>query len=96
MRAFGKGYEEFYKRLLDEGVNMIRGKVAEISEGYLNNGDKPYLNIKCEDTLIGKFREIPVDMVILCPAIEPQFDASNIKKIFSSWSGTLNSTLYLQ
>lgn len=83
MRAFGKGYEEFYKRLLDEGVNMIRGKVAEVTESNMNNGTKPFLMVKCEDTLIGKFREIPVDMVILCPAIEPQFDAEKIKKIFS-------------
>jgi heterodisulfide reductase subunit A len=83
MRAFGKGYEEFYKRLLDEGVNMIRGKVAEVTEGHTNNDGKPYLLVKCEDTLIGKFREIPVDMVILCPAIEPQGDAENVKKIFS-------------
>jgi heterodisulfide reductase subunit A len=83
MRAFGKGYEEFYKRLLDEGVNMIRGKVAEVTEGHTNNDGKPYLLVKCEDTLIGKFREIPVDMVILCPAIEPQRDAENVKKIFS-------------
>ena len=82
MRAFGKGYEEFYKRLLDEGVNMIRGKVAEITEVKLN-GSKPYLMAKCEDTLIGKFREIPLDMVILCPAIEATEDASEIKKIFS-------------
>jgi heterodisulfide reductase subunit A len=83
MRAFGKGYEEFYKRLLDEGVNMIRGKVAEVTKGYSYNGVKPYLLVKCEDTLIGKFREIPVDMVILCPAIEAQHDASDVKKIFS-------------
>ena len=82
MRAFGKGYEEFYKRLLDEGVNMIRGKVAEITEDRINE-DKPHLLIKCEDTLIGKFREIPVDMVILCPAIEPDMDAAKIKKILS-------------
>jgi heterodisulfide reductase subunit A len=83
MRAFGKGYEEFYKRLLDEGVNMIRGKVAEVTEGYSPSGVKPHLLVKCEDTLIGKFREIPVDMVILCPAIEAQHDASDVKKIFS-------------
>lgn len=83
MRAFGKGYEEFYKRLLDEGVNMIRGKVAEVTEGYSTNGIKPHLLVKCEDTLIGKFREIAVDMVILCPAIEAQHDASQVKKIFS-------------
>jgi heterodisulfide reductase subunit A len=82
MRAFGKGYEEFYKRLLDEGVNMIRGKVAEVTECRVN-GSKPFLQVKCEDTLIGKFREIPLDMVVLCPAIEAQEDASNVKKIFS-------------
>ncbi|MBM4157989.1 MAG: 4Fe-4S dicluster domain-containing protein [Ignavibacteria bacterium] len=83
MRAFGKGYEEFYKRLLDEGVNMIRGKVAEIAEVHSGSDGKPYLLVKCEDTLIGKFREIALDMVILCPAIEPQFDAADVKKIFS-------------
>lgn len=83
MRAFGKGYEEFYKRLLDEGVNMIRGKVAEITEARASDGGKPFLMVKCEDTLIGKFREIPLDMVILCPAFEPQFDAEKVKKTFS-------------
>ena len=84
MRAFGKGYEEFYKRLLDEGVNMIRGKVAEITEvQHPNVGTKPFLNVKCEDTLIGKYRDIPLDMVILSPAIEAQEDAAEVKKIFS-------------
>jgi heterodisulfide reductase subunit A len=83
MRAFGKGYEEFYKRLLDEGVNMIRGKVAEITEHKTSDSDKPFLLVKCEDTLIGRYREIPVDMVILCPAIEAQHDAENIKQMFS-------------
>lgn len=83
MRAFGKGYEEFYKRLLDEGVNMIRGKVAEVTQSQMNGGGKPFLTVKCEDTLIGKFREIPVDMVVLCPAIEAQYDADKVKKIFS-------------
>jgi heterodisulfide reductase subunit A len=81
MRAFGKGYEEFYKRLLDEGVNMIRGKVAEVTEARINGNTN--LVVKCEDTLIGKFREIPLDMVILCPAIESQHDADKVKKTFS-------------
>ncbi len=26
MRAFGKGYEEFYSRVLHEGANVIRGR----------------------------------------------------------------------
>ena len=83
MRAFGKGYEEFYSRLLDEGITMIRGKAAEVVErrqGFSSDGT---LLIRCEDTLIGKFREIPVDMVVLCNAIEPRHDIEAIRKIFS-------------
>ncbi len=83
MRAFGKGYEEFYSRLLDEGITMIRGKAAEIVETPPSNGADGNLLIRCEDTLIGKFREIPVDMVILCNAIEPQRDSDTVRRLFS-------------
>lgn len=83
MRAFGKGYEEFYSRLLDEGITMIRGKAAEVVETkHKNNGDGS-LMIRCEDTLIGKFREIPVDMVVLCNAIEPRHDIESVRRLFS-------------
>lgn len=83
MRSFGKGYEEFYSRILDEDVNVIRGKVAEVTKyGFSNNGDGSLL-IHCEDTLAKKYREIPVDMVILCNAIEPQPDADKIQRLFS-------------
>ena len=83
MRAFGKGYEEFYNRLLDEGVTMIRGKAAEVVEGAWNGNGDPSLKIRCEDTLIGKFREIPVDMVVLCNAIEPRKESDAIRRLFS-------------
>jgi len=83
MRAFGKGYEEFYTRLLDEGITMIRGKAAEVVEGSWNGNGEPSLKVRCEDTLIGKFREIPVDMVILCNAIEPRRDSDTVRRLFS-------------
>lgn len=80
MRAYGKGYEEFYNRILEEGVNVIRGKVAEVVEKKNPNGDK-FLNVRCEDTLIGKFREIPVDMLVLCNAIQPNKTVDRIAKM---------------
>ena len=83
MRAFGKGYEEFYSRLLDEGITMIRGKAAEVVEGCWSDSGERSLLIRCEDTLIGKFREIPVDMLILCNAMEPRRDADQVRKLFS-------------
>ncbi len=32
IRAFGKGYEQFYRRALAEGVRVVKGKVAKITE----------------------------------------------------------------
>jgi len=83
MRAFGKGYEEFYLRVLQEGTTAIRGKVAEVVPALDGNGSDPHLLVRCEDTLIGKYREIPVDMVVLCTAIEPQSDAGDVARLFS-------------
>jgi heterodisulfide reductase subunit A len=80
MRAFGKGYEEFYQRILDEGVNVIRGKGAEVIPAKHKRGDEGGLLVRCEDTLIGKFREIPVDMVILCTAVEARADAAEVAR----------------
>jgi len=82
IRAYGKGYEEFYSRILDEGVNVIRGKVSEVVERKTEDGDK-FLLVKCEDSLIGRFREIPVDMVILCNALQPARGTDKLAKLLS-------------
>lgn len=85
IRAFGKGYEEFYSRVLNEGSTIIRGKAAEVVPVLRPNGDgqEGHLLIRAEDSLVGKFREIPVDMVVLCNALEPQADAANVANVFS-------------
>jgi heterodisulfide reductase subunit A len=80
IRAFGKGYEEFYQRLLDEGVQVIRGKGAEIVPAPPDKRDEGALLVHCEDTLISKFREIPVDMVVLCTALEARSDAGELAR----------------
>jgi heterodisulfide reductase subunit A len=87
MRAFGKGYEEFYQRLLDEGVNVIRGKGAEVVPADYKRSAEGGLLVRCEDTLIGKFREIPVDMVVLCTALEARSDAAEIARKFNISTG---------
>ncbi len=82
IRTPGKGYEEFYHRLLEENTHFIRGKVAEVTEAarFLNEEGK--LIVQVEDTLIGKQRRIPVDMVILSPAIEARQDSRQIAQLF--------------
>jgi len=83
LRCFGKGYEEFYNRLQEEGVNFIRGRVGEITDIAETPEEKGKLMVLCEDTLIGRQRRIPVDMVVLSTALEPRADAGETAKLFS-------------
>ncbi len=82
MRCPGKGYEEFYDRLLHEDIRFIRGKGAEVSTFPLYGGEEGKLIVRVEDTLTCSIRRIPVDMVILCGALEPQADAKEFARLF--------------
>jgi len=83
MRCFGEGFEEFYRRVCDEGVNFIRGKVAKVTDVALTEGEQGKLIAIVEDTLLGGIVRVPVDMVILCPALEARSDAENVAKLFT-------------
>ncbi len=83
VRAFGKGYEEFYQRVLSEDVIFIRGKGAEVTEVAEKPEEEGKLVIKCEDTLLAELRRLPVDMVILAVGLEPQADAEDVAHTFS-------------
>jgi heterodisulfide reductase subunit A len=82
MRCFGKGYEEFYKRVQSEGVRMIRGKAARVEE----SGDR--LIVTAEDTLSSSMIKVPVEMVVLCTAMEPRSDASDVSRTFGIGIGS--------
>ncbi|MFC1950207.1 4Fe-4S binding protein [Chloroflexota bacterium] len=82
MRCFGKGYEEFYGRTLEEGVNFIRGKVAEVILNTTNEGEGR-LVVSCEDTLLDIMMKVPVDMVVLSIALEAQPDAEAVARLFN-------------
>ena len=82
MRTPGKGYEEFYNRLLEEGVLFIRGRVAEVTDWAIKTEEEGKLVLRVEDTMIGQVRRIPVDMVVLSTGLEPQPDAAAIASLF--------------
>jgi heterodisulfide reductase subunit A len=83
LRCFGKGYEEFYNRLQEEGVNFIRGRAGEVTDIAETAAEKGKLIVQCEDTLVGRQQRIPVDMVVLSNALEPRTDASEVARQFS-------------
>ncbi len=76
LRAVGKGYEEFYERLQEEGAVFIRGKGAEVTS---HDGR---LLVRAEDADLGRVVQVPVDMVILSAGLEPRHDAAAVGRIF--------------
>ena len=74
VRAFGKGFEEFYDRVRNEGVIYRRGNPSEI----VKRGDK--VIVRAEDTLLGEPIEVEADLVVLAVGMLPRQDADNISR----------------
>ncbi len=68
IRAFGKGYEEFFMQSKSMGVNFIKGKVAKIRENENGSGD---LILRYEDTAKGVLKEAKHDLVVLSTGVVP-------------------------
>ena len=81
IRAFGKMYEEFYRKAMEEGVKFVRGRVAEITDIPKSEEEEGKLVVVYEDTLLGKVRRLPVDMVVLSVGLEPPEDLEKLKTI---------------
>lgn len=77
INAFGKGYQEFYKRVREEGIFFIRGKGSEI---FKREGR---LIVAAENTLLGNPVEIAVDLVVLGTGLTPRHDAAKVAQTLS-------------
>jgi heterodisulfide reductase subunit A len=69
IRAFGKGFEEFYDRVRMEGILYRRGNPSEV----IRRGDR--LVVLAEDTLLGEPVEVEADLVVLAVGLVPRQDA---------------------
>ncbi len=79
IRTPGKGFEEFYNRVAEQGVQFIRGKVADVCPSGNDGG----LMLQVEDTLLGMIRRFPVDMVVLAVGLEPNPDSQEVRRLFN-------------
>ena len=82
MRCTGRGYEEFYRRVQSENVQFIRGKAARITDRTRGDEEPGKLVVLAEDTLSGRVLRVPVDMAVLCTAMEPRADAAEVARTF--------------
>ncbi len=78
IRAFGKGFEQFYFRALKEAkVNFIKGKPSRIDE----DGKTRDLIILTENIDDGKTERIRTEMVILSEATVPSRDSHTLAEV---------------
>jgi len=73
VRAFGKGFEEFYERVQKERIVYRRGNPSEI---YRRNGR---LVVRGEDTLLGEPFELEADLVVLASGLVPRKEDDFLK-----------------
>jgi heterodisulfide reductase subunit A len=83
IRSPGKGYEEFYDRARERGVNFIRGKVSRIDEVPSTHN----LIIHAEDTELGQPIEIEAEMVVLATASIPKKGSDEMARILNLTRG---------
>jgi heterodisulfide reductase subunit A-like polyferredoxin len=75
VRAFGKGFEEFYERVQKEEIIYRRGNPSEI---FRKNGK---LVVRAEDTLLGEPFELVADLVVLASGLVPRKEDDLLKDI---------------
>jgi len=67
MRTAGKGFEEYYRRTREIGINFIHGRPSEVIE----NNETKNLILKVEDSDIGELIKLEADLVVLSCATVP-------------------------
>jgi heterodisulfide reductase subunit A len=77
MRAFGKGYDEFYRRARDLDINFVAGLPSDIR--YDTDGT---LHFDVYDKGTNKLLELRPDLVILANGLVPNRDLGKIGELF--------------
>lgn len=75
VRAFGKGFEEFYDRVRKEGIVYRRGSVSEV---YRRKGR---LVVRGEDTLLGEPLEPEADLVVLAAGLVARPETDSVAQL---------------
>jgi heterodisulfide reductase subunit A len=75
IRSYGKGYEEFYRKIRGENTNFFRGKPSDIRK------IEDQITMDVFDTTTNKLFEIKTDLVVLVPELIPKVDSDVFSRI---------------
>lgn len=89
IRAFGKGYEQFFQNAKAMGIEFVKAKVAMITQG-----DDQAAKVRYEDQEgDGGVREREHDLVILSQGIVPQWNPQGICSVNCGQDGFMASAM---
>lgn len=84
LRMYDRHFEDLYRTAQEKHhINFIRGRLSEAAEGHDGR-----LQIKTEDTLMGKPLKLSVDMLVLMVGMEPSEQASQLSTLFGVEQGS--------
>ena len=79
IRAYGKGFEDLYRRSKEVGVHYIRGLPGEIIEDSVTKN----LKVRVENTTTSTVEEYDLDMVVLSVGLQPSDDLKKLTSIIN-------------
>jgi heterodisulfide reductase subunit A len=79
IRAYGKGFEDLYRRSREAGVHFVRGLPGDISEDAATKN----LKLRVENTTTSRVEEYELDMVVLSIGLKPSDDLKNLSSIIN-------------
>lgn len=78
IRAFGKGFEEFYTRAKKEyGIKFISSRPPEVQ---MDSAGKIF--VRYEDMNEGKIKNMPLDLVVLSVGLDPSPETKKLAQMF--------------
>jgi len=79
IRAYGKGFEDLYRRSKETGVHYIRGLPGEVIE----DPNTRNLKIRVENTTTSRVEEYELDMVVLSVGLQQSDDLKHLASIMN-------------
>jgi heterodisulfide reductase subunit A2 len=89
IRAFGKGYEQFFQNAKAMGIEFVKGKVAKLSQGADQNIELRY-EAQEED---GRLATREHDLVVLSPGIVPHWNPAGVCDLPTSGDDFIQCTM---
>ena len=79
IRAYGKGFEDLYRRSKEAGIRYIRGLPGEVIE----DPDTRNLKLRVENTTTSTIEEHELDMIVLSVGLKPSDDLKHLTNIIN-------------